>query len=856
MTSLVRLFKFWLLLVVGVGLFFGRISPIYADGTSPETPTVEQNPTDEVDIISAERGGSAASHATNLTLAQFTALDAFNAGNGDKLVDIEIHWTGTDARYSGIWYPVAGTIYTLVQEPYSGWETFFTDMGAKNGRFLDVEVGYFGGVKLYSAIFYEDGDDYAFSLRTTNSDSQFQTHIANNYNAGYSIIDFEAYVDGSGDTKYAGVWVADPNQPQTSLYYGLEHDDVSQLVNPRIGRVIDIEHYYSSVHGEDRWAMIFAMDSGGTQGQWRNDTASGISTFNTSISDSNTHIIDIESYDVNGSVLYAALWGDTFKSLHEVDLIPSDTNNEATGTIIQNLLTSFESGGQGIIGLYAKNVRTNQSIMYRADEPFYMASSAKIPIHLKYWREVQNGHLDPNTSIAFTSGTNSRSPWYTGDRTGGLTRSNFGQSFTLQQYDAFMMDVSDNAGTTVLMDDPNSGLTFDGYDINEWLADISGVGQGWGLVTSIHDVDRNILWQGQVNDAPSAASYFPAPGWALEAWVRESDPWSDLQNYFGVTGTANLPGYNLTAGYQRYFAQGLNSATPRASTLLLEKLVEGDLLDATNTDNAIQSMTEGSPFDWYGSSTTWPSHVNIWAKGGNKGRPSDSTQVSNDVAIFDLGPDDIVVSILTENNSRPVFNNSTVFPPITNGIRATFIQPLGEAVLARLSADLQTCRLFDFSPKTVPAGGQFTAECTVDNLGGGATPEFDVSFYASPNESITSRFDWFLGSATIGPIDAYGQESFEVTLTVPANISINEYFFGWIVDSDTSADDLGEVGELDESNNIGYDTFDKLTVAVPTAVTVNSTESSPAPSIFLPLLIIVTLLSGIVWQNKRPQQSR
>ena len=401
------------LLLLGWSVGFGRIPLSYANGNTEETPTQEIDP---VETGSDERGGSAAIYELNLTRSQFDSLHATYTGQANQLVDVDIRWDGSQERFSAIWFPlpVGSTIYDIIQVPYSEYEDFFEFMQTKDGRFIDVEVGYFDGVKLYSAIFMEDGDDYGFWLRTTNTDAQFQTNQANFLNMGYSIIDFEAYTDSGGDTKYAGVWVKDPNQPQTTLYYGLESADVSDLISPRIGRVIDIERYYSSIHDETRWAMIFAMDSGGEQYQRRGDTASGIDGWDDTFSDSNTHMIDIDSYESGGTVRYIALWGDTYKSLHEVDLISADSDQEQTPAAVSNLITQFENAaGPAVIGVYAKNVRTNQSIAYRADEPFYLASTAKIPIHIKYWREVQNAQLNAGTLISYTSGLNSRAPWYT-----------------------------------------------------------------------------------------------------------------------------------------------------------------------------------------------------------------------------------------------------------------------------------------------------------------------------------------------------------------------------------------------------------------------------------------------------------
>ena len=545
----------------------------------------------ENEMIPKAGVGSESRYEKDLSRANWDAATTQHAVSGRYLVDIEIRWNGSAERFSGVFIPVSGTIHTLIQGTPTDWSDFIALVGPLNGRFLDVEVGYFGGDKRYSAIFFENGDDYSYALRTTNTDAQFQDWLDQYLREGRAIIDFEAYSDTNGNLRFAGVWVDDPNQPRTVLYYNLESADISDLIRPLGGRLIDFERYWSPTHNAYRYAVITAMYPSGEWGHFRWLTAAQLDSNHDAIADSNTHITDIEIWDSGGTLYFGALWGDASKSLLEVDAIPGDVDPEPLPPNLVTLLANFESAGQGTIGLYAKNLRTGQSLAYRPNEPFYLASSAKVAVHIKFWQEVQAGRLNENSMLSYTNCANCRDDWYVDNRSSpGFGSGNFGQSFTLERFDRAMMQVSDNGATSALVDDLTFGVSWDGTDLNEWLSGVAGVGRGWWPVTSIHDVDRTIIWQGQVVSFPSDTSYFTIPGWAFEPrWRNGSDTWGDLAAWLG--NPATLPRFNGTVGHERYYAMGLNSATPKAFSLLLEGLWEGRFLDADTTRDAVTRMT-------------------------------------------------------------------------------------------------------------------------------------------------------------------------------------------------------------------------------------------------------------------------
>jgi len=758
------------------------------------------------------RGASSQSrYVRDLTRSNWDAATSFQALAGRDPVDIEVRWTGTEERYSGVFFPVDGTVRTLIQGSSSQWQNFINLVAPLNGRFLDVEVGYFGSTKRYSAIFLEDGDNYSFALRTTNTEGQFQAWLDQYLREGRAIVDFEAYTEPDGDFRLAGVWVNDPNQPRTVLHYHIEAADISDLLRPLAGRLIDFERYWSPLHDEWRYAVITAMYPSGEWGHFRWMTSSELDDRHAQIADSNTHLTDIESWASGGTVYYGGVWGDGSKSLLEVDAIPTDLDPQTLSSDLSTLLTNFEASNQGTIGLWAKNLRTGQTLSWRAAEPFYLASSTKVAVHIRFWQEIQAGRLTLNQMLPYTNCANCRDDWFNGTAGRGFpgfNANNFGQSFSLQRFDRAMMEVSDNAATNGLVDDPGVGVSWDPVNLNEWLSGIPGVGRGWWPVTSIHDVDRTIMWQGQVVRFPDDTSFFTVPGWALEALFRDGgDTYGDVAAWLG--NPASLPRWNSNEGHARYYAMGLNSATPRAFGRLLEGLWFGDYLDAETTRDAITSMTEFRPLG-----ARLPSHIAVWAKGGVKGGASDPV---SDTSLFEVGPDAISVGVFTKDNVRGA-----------GTIRSSFTGPIGLEVAEALFADLQPdVSQSGFLPSEVFAGRDLGVAVRVVNTGGGhSASNFDVDFYASADTTISTS-DFPIVTVRVPSIPS-GESTVANNISAfPDTIPPGTYHIGFIVDS-SNATIRGEVGEFSESNNIGIVPDARLEVILdPEPVFSDGFESTP-----------------------------
>jgi hypothetical protein len=810
----------------------------------------------------------------------FDSTVAFEHGDGLKLVDVEVLTiTGTGTRFSGVFYPVSGTIHTLIHGTGVEWQAFLNTVNPLDGRWLDIEVGFHGNPdRRYSAIFLEDGDDYNYLVDTNMSDSQLQTHMENQLRAGFSLIDFEAHtIPGSGLTAFDAIWVKDPNQPMTHLYYDLELADMQDLWTPLAGRIIDFERYYSSFFNEERFAIVVANHPGGEYlvDTWM--TNAEVGTTNVSVSDSDTHLIDLHAFENGGSALYSGVWGENWKSLNEVGELTPFVNNLALTTDLNDLIQDFEVNkphNEGIIGFYAKNLRTQQAVGYRKDEPFYLGSATKTVAHIRLWMQIEDNHFDPDdegTMVPFSLHSETGAPHYVEDRgwpgfssgtpehswcTGGTNagascsmnsdcnsnvctpQNNLGNQYSLNRYDVGMMESSDNSATSLLIDDQTVGLSHDTTNLNEWLSSIDGVSQGWGLVTSINDLDRLIHWQGQHTLARrNDPSFFLAPSHTFGPFQRKDyractvaasapiacvpaagctrcsvdadceapefctairDPWTDLATHMGIPIGAVPPDPHWETGRRRYYAMGLNSATPRAYANLLEKFWKGDFL-ADNTEalsNMLESSQLGDDFacriDADGDATCDPGEGwKTWAaKGGSKGSVADGTKICVDTAIFEMtgggGSDVIAMTIMMRDNYAECGIGG-----LFNDLRNWWEGPFGDAMARAVTVDLEPRGTI--VPTFALRGGQFDIlTLDVDNLGGAVSGSFTVRIFADQNQDATGGY--FVDNIVVPSVA--GDSTYSAgTVSIDLSNSIPEGEY-WLF---AVADAFNEVGEYDDT---------------------------------------------------------
>lgn len=341
----------------------------------------------------------------------------------------------------------------------------------------------------------------------------------------------------------------------------------------------------------------------------------------------------------------------------------------------------------------------------------------------------------------------------------------------MQRFDQGMMSVSDNAATSALVltqepgaGSPRIGAAWADPDLNAWLADLSGVGSRWGVTTSIQDIDRLVLWNGQQN-APFLLndSYFGIPGHTArprlggpfractedgdlpdlclgtactrcavdedcnpgvtdcatqscpESCDVLDDPWGDLADHFGlpVGSDTVFPPFDLDYGESRYFTTGLNSATPRALGHLLERYHELDYFSAATRGQAQGSVGEPDVLlQSLPCVRTGPAGCELFpvafSKGGTRGSPFRNSQVANESSIVLYDDEALVLAAMTKDGTSTV-----------DVTRANTLTPLGAALLRRLLPDLYTDAdpVKRLEPDELRAGDSFLLEARLSNAG-------------------------------------------------------------------------------------------------------------------------------------------
>jgi len=808
------------------------------------------------------------------TQAAFETHDVNERAQGRTLVDIEVRYDAPEHYFSGLWAPIAGVfgpppVHTLIHGDATAWASFQSTVAGLDGRWLDVEIT--DDVdKRWSAVFLEEFGPDIHGAVFEGTEAAFEAELALRANVGYSLTDFDVYMSG-GTPRYVGVFHRGPAVPRTHLYRELTKDEIDTLVNPLQGRIIDLEEYDSAVQTGLRYAVVVAQYGGGPWGldtyladSFAIDAYDGIT--------SAAYMTDLElTAWVPGEVHYMGVWGDSWKSMNEVAALAAEIDPVAPGPVLDDLFDGFETdpGETGVIGAFAKNLRTEQSLGYREDEFFYLASVTKWAVHAHLWSRIATGELDrSNDFIAYTDAVDTGAPWYMDERpnpgfaSGGMTTSgasyanDLGMSFDLDQFDAAMMTQSDNAATSALvrstipsLTGPRIGGAWASPNLNEWLADVSGVGQGWGVVTSIEEIDRLVLWNGQQGASfQPGDSYFEIPshtarprlfapyractvnsgtvlddcvgptpctrcgtddhcnptipnctaaGTCVEQCVDMDDPWGDLRAHFGLGPNPTFPSSDTAFGEDRYFGMGLNSATPRALGHLMENYREQAYFSepfatqARANLGATDTLATLFPCPRPDGSGGCDLPIRADSKGGLRGATGSNSLVVADTSIVRMGTESLVMVVLTEGGSRS-----------QSDVQDNFSEPIGLAMLERLTPNLyaEPGALLGLSPTALRIGEELSIELRVSNEGGGNAAPFEVSYFLSddvlastPNIPLETRpFPGFPGYASASSVEH---------LIVPEGTTPGDYYLGWTIDPWTSNADWGTVPEYDETDN-------------------------------------------------------
>ncbi|MEF7617018.1 serine hydrolase [Aquincola sp. MAHUQ-54] len=215
------------------------------------------------------------------------------------------------------------------------------------------------------------------------------------------------------------------------------------------------------------------------------------------------------------------------------------------------------------VGVYVRDLSSGASVSLHGQEPWYLASTVKVPVAIAVLRGVERGDYTLETTLTLRAGD------YV-DGAGATNRHAAGEALTIRYLLEQMIVYSDNTASDMLI-----GLV--GIrEVNALVASL--VPKGFERITSLADVRRQAY--GQLD--PGAAHLSGHDFLVLKAQRTDADRMKTLALLLQVPAS----GFRLRSlgeAYDAYYASGLNSGRLDAYGELLALLVEGKALGAAYT---------------------------------------------------------------------------------------------------------------------------------------------------------------------------------------------------------------------------------------------------------------------------------
>jgi beta-lactamase class A len=221
------------------------------------------------------------------------------------------------------------------------------------------------------------------------------------------------------------------------------------------------------------------------------------------------------------------------------------------------------------VGLYVKDLSTGEDFSYRGDERWYIASGVKVPVALEVLHQVSEGKLSLNDKIELHDDDRM-------DSAGPTNSHPAGTRLTVRYLLDQMLIYSDNTASDLLI--RAVGLKA----VNDFLQEQVS---GFAPITLLADVRRNAY-----GAFDKRAFQLKNPDFIRLKRVADQKKRVALLGRLLGVAPAQMRVASLDDAYNAYYATSLNSATLRAYGELLEKVVQGEVLDAPRTRLLLEVM--------------------------------------------------------------------------------------------------------------------------------------------------------------------------------------------------------------------------------------------------------------------------
>lgn len=273
----------------------------------------------------------------------------------------------------------------------------------------------------------------------------------------------------------------------------------------------------------------------------------------------------------------------------------------AWAEVLQKHVERIDRASPGELGVYVKRLDNGETFSYQAEQRWYLASTAKLPIAIAALQDVESGRLALNKSLVLKDADKV-------DGSGALVWQRSGGAYTVESLLKRMLMDSDNTAANLLVrtigeDTLNQrAQAYMGPRAFERLTNFAQV--RYDVYAQLHPDARRLtnLQLVQIAAAPMGPQRTTAVARVLSRQPGE------------------LQAKSLDEAYERYYEGGLNTATLEGYGTMLERLVRGQLVKAPQHLRLLYKDLKFDTYDAYRLEAGLPRTVRFIHKTGTQHR--------------------------------------------------------------------------------------------------------------------------------------------------------------------------------------------------------------------------------------------
>lgn len=233
------------------------------------------------------------------------------SAQGYMLLDIEVDEIDGEHRVGGVWQRNTDSRgwYENRELSLTAFEELQRERREAGYRMIDQEVYVLGTSTFYAGIWIENSEELEWINYYDQTDNEFSTLFDRYSDAGYLMIDVDAYVLPDGRLRYSAIWVDNVENLAWREWRDLSSDEFAERFDQYEDRfrMIDVESY--QVDGNQYYAGIWVENVNGRGwAEWRDATSKGFGEKWSELRDAGYRLIEYEVYPTDEGWRYAGIW--------------------------------------------------------------------------------------------------------------------------------------------------------------------------------------------------------------------------------------------------------------------------------------------------------------------------------------------------------------------------------------------------------------------------------------------------------------------------------------------------------------------------------------------------------------------